>query len=155
MSPSAPEDDALISTFGRLVEVASRLTRSVGARLEAEHDLPLAWLEVLLRLTRSPDGRLTMAALADQISLTSGGGTRLVSRMVDAGLVERVPCPTDRRVVYASVTERGRERVAQAWSGHAAALREVFAPLGAAGLDAFDDLLDRLRTTTPGTASRP
>ena len=39
-----------------------------------------------------------MSQLADQVALTSGGITRLLDRMTAAGLVQRVPCPTDRRV---------------------------------------------------------
>ncbi len=139
-------DESLISTFGRLVEAESRLTRLLGARLEAAHGLPLAWFEVLLRLSRSLDGRMTMTVLAEQISLTTGGVTRLVDRMQQAGLVERRPCDTDRRVIYAAVTPRGRDRLQESSAGHAAALREVFAPLGPAGRRTLDGLLDDLRT---------
>ena len=137
-------DDALISTFGRLLEVQGRLERRLGADLEARFGLPHAWVEVLVRLARSDGGQLTMSGLADQVALTSGGITRLVDRMAAAGLVERRPCPTDRRVAYAGITDAGRERLAEAAVAHAANLRAVFAGFSATDHTTLDALLDRL-----------
>jgi MarR family transcriptional regulator, 2-MHQ and catechol-resistance regulon repressor len=138
-------DDALISTFGRLLEAQSRLERRLGADLEARCHLPHAWFEVLLRLGRSDAGRLTMGSLAEQISLTTGGVTRLVDRMDAAGYVERVPCPTDRRVSYAALTDAGRAKLDEAARVHAANLRAVFAAFSDGDRRTLDDLLDRLR----------
>jgi MarR family 2-MHQ and catechol resistance regulon transcriptional repressor len=138
-------DDALISTFGRLLEAQSRLERRLGADLEARCDLPHAWFEVLVRLGRSEAGRLTMGSLAEQISLTTGGVTRLVDRMEAAGYVERVPCPTDRRVSYAALTDAGRAKLEEAAQVHAANLRAVFAAFSDDDRRTLDDLLDRLR----------
>jgi MarR family 2-MHQ and catechol resistance regulon transcriptional repressor len=140
-----PRDDALITTFGRLLEVQSRLERRLGADLEARCNLPHAWFEVLLRLGRSADDRLTMGSLAEQISLTTGGVTRLVDRMQAAGYVERVPCPTDRRVSYAALTATGRAKLDEAARVHAANLRAVFARFDDDDRSRLDALLDRLR----------
>ncbi|SHN60051.1 DNA-binding transcriptional regulator, MarR family [Geodermatophilus obscurus] len=138
-------DDALITTFGRLVEAQSRLERRLGADLEARCDLPHAWFEVLVRLGRSAAGRLTMGSLAEEVSLTTGGVTRLVDRMEAAGYVERVPCPTDRRVSYASLTDSGRAKLDEATQVHAANLRSVFATFSDEDRNTLDALLDRLR----------
>ncbi len=145
MAPISKRDDALITTFGRLLEVQSRLERRLGADLEARCDLPHAWFEVLVRLARSDDGRLTMGSLAEQISLTTGGVTRLVDRMETAGYVQRVPCPTDRRVSYAALTDAGRAKLDEAAQVHAANLRSVFAAFSDEERETFDALLDRLR----------
>ncbi len=138
-------DDALISTFGRLLEVQSRLERRLGAELEARCDLPHAWFEVLVRLGRSEAGRLTMGSLAEEVSLTTGGVTRSVDRMEAAGFVERVPCPTDRRVSYASLTDSGRAKLDEAAQVHAGNLRSVFATFSDEDRNTLDTLLDRLR----------
>lgn len=145
MTPISRRDDALITTFGRLVEAQSRLERLLGAQLETRCDLPHAWFEVLVRLGRSDAGRLTMGSLAEQISLTTGGVTRLVDRMESAGYVERVPCPADRRVSYAALTDAGRTKLDEAAPVHAANLRTVFAALSDEERDTLDVLLDRLR----------
>jgi DNA-binding MarR family transcriptional regulator len=142
----SPLDDPLITTFGRLVEAAGRLQRSVGQVLEERSTLPLGWFEVLLRLARSDGGQLTMGVLASQIVLTTGGVTRLVDRMESVGLVTRRPSPTDRRVSYAVITGEGRAKVEQAAGVHAVELRDVFAGFSARDLGTLDRLLDRLRS---------
>jgi DNA-binding MarR family transcriptional regulator len=107
--------------------------------------LPHAWFEVLVRLGRSEGGRLTMGALAEQISLTTGGVTRLIDRMESAGYVQRVPCQTDRRVLYATLTDAGRAKLDEAAEIHAGNLRTVFDGFSDGKRLMFDDLLDRLR----------
>jgi DNA-binding MarR family transcriptional regulator len=149
MPPISAADDALITTFGRLVEVEGRLERRLGADLEARCALPHAWFEVLVRLARSENGQLTMGALAEQVTLTTGGVTRLVDRMDAAGYVERLPCPTDRRVAFAAITETGRKKLAEASEVHAANLREVFSGFSSRELSLLDSLLDRLRAVPP------
>jgi MarR family transcriptional regulator, 2-MHQ and catechol-resistance regulon repressor len=134
-----------MTTFGRLLEVQSRLERRLGADLEARCNLPHAWFEVLLRLGRSEDDRLTMGSLAEQISLTTGGVTRLVDRMQAAGYVERVPCPTDRRVSFATLTAAGLAKLDEAARVHGANLRRVFDSFSDDDRSRLDALLDRLR----------
>jgi DNA-binding MarR family transcriptional regulator len=145
VTPISSSDDALITTFGRLVEVQARLERRLGADLETRFGIPHAWFEVLVRLSRSEDGQLTMSALAGQVTLTTGGVTRLIDRMEAAGLVERLPCRTDRRVSYAAITDAGRAKLEDAAAAHAANLRTVFDGFSAKELATFDSLLDRLR----------
>ncbi|HVE74602.1 MAG TPA: MarR family transcriptional regulator [Mycobacteriales bacterium] len=138
-------DEALITTFGRLVEAHSTLTRRLGRPLERQTGLPFAWFEVLLRVHRAPQGRIRMSTLAEQVALTSGGVTKMIDRMIDAGLVQREPCPTDRRVSFAVLTQDGRRALTAAVKIHAHDLRGVFAGFSPADLDALDSLLDRLR----------
>ncbi|HVE62880.1 MAG TPA: MarR family transcriptional regulator [Mycobacteriales bacterium] len=138
-------DEALITTFGRLVEANSRLSRQLGRSLEQQAALPHAWFEVLLRVSRAPRGRISKSSLAEQVALTSGGITKMLDRMIDAGLVQREPCPTDRRVCFAALTPDGDRALTAAAKVHARNLRDVFAGFSEADLRALDDLLDRLR----------
>jgi MarR family 2-MHQ and catechol resistance regulon transcriptional repressor len=138
-------DDALITTFGRLVEAHATLARRAGRSLEQQCGIPHAWFEVLLRISRADGGQVSMGALAQQVALTSGGITRLLDRMIDAGLVQRVPCPTDRRVQFAALTDQGLAKLDEAAAVHAADLRSAFAGFTKLELDALDGLLDKLR----------
>jgi MarR family transcriptional regulator, 2-MHQ and catechol-resistance regulon repressor len=144
MQPAA-DAEALITTFGRLVEAHSKLGRQLGRALERDCGIPHSWFEVLLRISRSPGGQVGMTALADQVALTSGGITRLLDRMIEAGLVVRVSCPSDRRAHFASLTAQGQAKLAEAAEVHAANLRRAFAGFGAHDLRMLDRLLDRLR----------
>jgi MarR family 2-MHQ and catechol resistance regulon transcriptional repressor len=138
-------DQALVTTFGRLLEAQAHLAGHLGRALEQDADLPHTWFEVLLRIKRADDGRITMTALAQQVALTAGGITKMIDRMMQAGLVERVPCPTDRRVAYAALTRQGTDKLDQALPGHAKQLRQAFAQFTEQELHTFDQLLDRLR----------
>jgi len=138
-------DDPLVTTFGRLLEATHRLEDRLGRDLAATSDLPMTWFEVLLRLSRSKDGELTMGELSDQLALTTGGVTRLIDRISAAGYVERRPCATDRRVLFTAITPEGRAVLTPALRGHLASLREVFAAFSATDLSRLDTLLDRLR----------
>jgi DNA-binding MarR family transcriptional regulator len=150
MTPVTDADEALITTFGRLVEAYSGLGQQLGRSLEQESGIPHTWFEVLLRISRADGGQITMGALAQQVALTTGGITRMVDRMIAAGLVQRVPGPTDRRVHFAGLTEQGRAKLDEAAKVHAANLRQAFAGFSADDLRRFDDFLDQLRTARIG-----
>lgn len=70
---------------------------------------PLTWYDVLAQLNLAEDNMLPMHRLAESVLLSRSGVTRLVDRMAQEGLVERAQCDTDRRVVYARLTTKGRD----------------------------------------------
>lgn len=146
MSKVTDADEALITTFGRVIEANSALGQQLGRSLEQQCGIPHTWFEVLLRIARAEGGRISMGSLAQQVALTTGGITRLLDRMIEAGLVQRVPSPTDRRVYFAALTEPGRAKLDDAAEVHATNLQQAFAGFTAEDLRTFDDLLDRLRT---------
>lgn len=92
-----------------MLEAHSTLIEAVERELEAVGGVPLGWYDVLAQLALAPEHRLKMNELADSVLLSKSGVTRLVDRMERAELIERATCPTDRRVVYAQLTERGKE----------------------------------------------
>jgi DNA-binding MarR family transcriptional regulator len=87
---------------------------------------PLAWYDVLWILERTPDQRLRMSALADQLVLTRFNVTRLVDRLVEAGLVARRQTKEDGRGFYAVLTEKGRALRKQMWTVYRPAIVELF-----------------------------
>jgi DNA-binding MarR family transcriptional regulator len=117
-SPACPSSDERVVLFGLLAETNARLERRLGLALEAACDLPLAWYEVLLQLHRAPEGRLKMSQVADAIVHSSGGTTRLVDRMEEAGLAERQVCRSDRRAVFVAITAEGEARLTAALAVH-------------------------------------
>ncbi len=148
MSSSTPRPPDLTTTFGRLVEVYSGFERQLGRSLEAHCGIPHSWFEMMLRISRSPDGQITMSALAGQVALSTGGVTRIFDRMLASGYAERVPCPTDRRVVYAALTPAGQAKLAEAVEVHERNLEQLFKRLGPSERRRLDQLLDRLRGAT-------
>jgi DNA-binding MarR family transcriptional regulator len=85
--------------------------------------------------------------------LTSGGVTRLVDRLVEAGTVERVQCPTDRRVLWAQLTERGLEVVTEAAARHVVDVeRHYTGEMSIEELEQVTRVLDRLAGSCEGPA---
>src|SRR5687768_683134 len=107
-----------LTTSGLFIEAYAGLAEASEARITAASGLSSQWFEVLIRLARSPGHRLRMTELAAQTTLTPSGLTRAVDRMVDAGLVERAACPTDRRSTYAVLTKEGEKRLMRALPVH-------------------------------------
>lgn len=143
-------NDERISLAGLLMEANARLTRVLGAELEQRCGLALGWFDVLIRLRRSETGRLTMTELAAQTVLTSGGMTRLVDRIAEAGYVERQDCPSDRRSVYVALTGAGHAKLAEATAFHLDSLdRHLMAPLDAADRGALRTALRKLLGAAP------
>jgi DNA-binding MarR family transcriptional regulator len=70
---------------------------------------PLAWFEMLAAIAAADSERMKMGDLADALVITRGGLTKLVDRLVKAGLIERTFCETDRRVSYATLLPAGAE----------------------------------------------
>ncbi len=114
---------------GLFAESYTGMRSELDRRLAQECGLPLQRFVMLLRLARSPDQRLRMSDLADQTGLTPSGLTRAIDRLTEAGLVQRVACPSDRRGAYAALTPKGLRRVTAAVEPHLRHLDDAFVKL--------------------------
>jgi len=138
-------DDARITTFGRLVEAHALLTKILDDEMEAAVGIPLLWYGVLLHLGRSPGGLRPISELVNATAFTSGGVTRLVDRIEQAGYVERRACPGDRRVTHVALTERGRELLERASAAHVRGIQEhLVDALDAAEVAQLDAILAKV-----------
>ena len=138
-----------LAMWRAFLETHSTVTRYLERRMQEQHSLPLPWWDVLQQLSDGEDGRLRMGELAESVLLTRSGVTRLLDRMITAGLVVREACPGDRRGYYAVITQLGLETIEKvgpdhskdAWEsflGHvtqeeAAVMEKVFSRVLAAG----------------------
>jgi DNA-binding MarR family transcriptional regulator len=128
-----------------LLRAYAATTRGLSAELVAEHGLTINDYEALLRLSRAEDRRMRRVDLAGALLLTASGVTRLLDGLESAGLVERATCASDRRVVYAVLTEAGRAKLEAASESHLTALRQLFEGRFDEGeLTQLADLLGRL-----------
>ncbi len=139
--------DERITSYGRLVEAHRRLNRIFDRALRERSGLSVVWFEALLRLGRSPDHQMAITELGEQMVLTSGGATRLVDRLEENGYIERISCPTDRRVHWARLTTRGLAVLTDALESHLDDLEEHFSSqLAKTEQRTLDKALDRLRS---------
>ena len=96
--------------FESLVRVETRLWNQLDRVLVDEHGLSLAWLFALRVVQAAPGSRVQ--DLAEDLDISPGGASKLVDRLVIAGLVSRATDDSDRRVSRLRLTPRGR-RVAR------------------------------------------
>ena len=145
MSQVLSEQSNSVEAFVALLRAHASLTRQLSAQLTLEHELTLSDLEVLLRLSRAPDQRMRRVDLADQVLLSASGVTRLLVGLERQGYVERAACASDRRVVYAVLTDSGLERLRIAATSHFGQVDAyVGSRLEADELASLTQLLDRL-----------
>jgi DNA-binding MarR family transcriptional regulator len=126
MKTSAAAAQASTETWALFLTAHSVLVGTMEKRLKDAGMPPLAWYDVLWILERTPEQRLRMSALADQLVLTRFNVTRLVDRLVEAGLVARRQTKEDGRGFHAVLTEKGRALRKQMWTVYRPAIVELF-----------------------------
>jgi DNA-binding MarR family transcriptional regulator len=127
ISPLNPAHD---EAWYRFVLVHARVTAAINARLAEDNGLlTLEHYDVLLCLKRAPGGgqRLRLSELADAVTLSRSGLTRLVDRLEKAELLRREACSTDRRGAFAVLTPKGVGALRRTWPAYARAIQEYFA----------------------------
>jgi DNA-binding MarR family transcriptional regulator len=146
-------DDDRLTAVGLFFETAAGLEHALGGHLDS-FGLPRIWLEVLLRVARSPHGQLRMADLAAQVALSPSGLTRAVDKIEAEGLVTRVSCPSDRRGAFVQLTDAGRGRLESIIPAHLAHVETHFTGLlSPTELARFTATLRKLRDhLNPGAA---
>jgi DNA-binding MarR family transcriptional regulator len=136
-----------------LTRTHAAITQRLQEALSGSDFPPLPWYEVLATVAEAPDERMKMGDLAEALVITRGGLTKLVDRLVKAGLLERTFCETDRRVSYATLTPVGCDLLAEMRPVVVAELKVVFAgKLSVSEADALRETLERVRGSACGTS---
>jgi DNA-binding MarR family transcriptional regulator len=144
MTTTDPHREAWIAIAQTHAAVSGRLQEA----LTAAELPPLPWFEVLATLDRAPEQRLKMGELAEALVITRGGLTKLVDRLIKAGLLERTFCETDRRVSYATLLPAGMTLLAEMRPVIVAELEIAFsANLSLEQANELRETLDNVRTT--------
>jgi DNA-binding MarR family transcriptional regulator len=118
-------DSTELEAWQAFLRASIRLMDRLDAELDS-HGLSLADYEILVHLSGEAAGELRMTELAARTLVSRSGLTRRLDRLVDSGLVERRNCPTDRRGVFAVLTDDGRRRLKQAAPTHVEGVRRHF-----------------------------
>ena len=90
------------------------LPPALDSQLQRDEDLTLADYMVLAMLSERTDHQLRMSDLAAAAQTSQSRLSRIVARLEHAGSVVRSMAPGDRRVVVASATEAGLDKVTSA-----------------------------------------
>ena len=135
-----------LDAYFALVEVGSLLQYAVDEHLRLDGDLSYVQFQVLARLAGAPEGRLRMTDLADGVVYSRSGLTYQAGLLEKRGLITRSPSPDDERSVMVTVTDAGRDLVAQVLPGHVDRVRHLmFEPLTGDDVTALGAVLGRIR----------
>jgi DNA-binding MarR family transcriptional regulator len=104
------------------IETVFELNAALEADL-AEHGLTLGDYQVLVFLSEADGRAMRMCDLAARLQLSPSGLTRRLDGLVRAGVVERRPSETDRRVMLAVLTAHGAAVLDRAAPTHAGSVR--------------------------------
>jgi len=108
------------------LDAQASILRHLEAELVAEEGMTLAEYDVLFQLAVAGEHRLRMTELSERVRLSRSGLTRLVDRLVEAGLLTRGHCESDRRGTFAVLTPAGVDRVRRARPVHLRGVRRHF-----------------------------
>lgn len=147
-------DDRLdLRVWLRLLTCSNLIERTVRRRLRQEFDITLPRFDLLAQLDRTPEG-LTMGALSHRLMVSNGNVTGLIDRLVDEGLVERLPAPGDRRAQVVRLTKAGKRVFDRMTPVHAAWIQELFGGLDRVELTALHELLATLKSSLAAAERR-
>jgi DNA-binding MarR family transcriptional regulator len=147
-TPPTPQTTPHGEAWGALTRTHAAIVGRLQEALAASDFPPLPWYEVLATVSEAPEQRMRMGDLAEAMVITRGGLTKLVDRLIKAGLMERTFCETDRRVSYATLLPAGSDLLDEMRPVVVAELKVAFAAnLSDAQARDLREALDRVRSS--------
>ena len=147
-------DVAALALVGRLFRVVDLVGTELAGPLRA-HGLESGWFDLIAALRRAgPPYELHPTDLMATTMLSSGGMTKRIDRLVDAGLVQRRADPGDRRATLVRLTPRGKRTADAALETHLAGEERLLAALNGAERRSLDAVLRKLLAALEGRAHR-
>ncbi len=96
----------------------------------------------ILRILRGSNEPLKVQTIKERMIDRSPNATRLMDKLCDKQLIERIPCPDDRRVVHIDITKKGRkllEEISDDFND------DILKNITESEASQLSDLLDKLR----------
>jgi DNA-binding MarR family transcriptional regulator len=103
------DDDVGLQAWRALLLAHNAAVRAIEKEVERSGKVPLTWYDVLLELNAAGGQGLRMHELADRVVLSRTRVSRLVDDMARSDLVHKRPDATDKRMVWAVITDNGLE----------------------------------------------
>ena len=129
-----------------LLRTADAIKRSLAHVIEPHGITPQQYNVLRILRGAGPDGLPTLT-IGERMVEQTPGVTRLIDRLERKGLVERTPCPKDRRRVFCQITPKGLglleelDEPVNRWDAQTVSI------LPPSDVDSLIKLLDRVRTS--------
>ena len=117
-------EQTLVAEWHDLLARYSAVFSTLECRLQERHGIGANEFEALERLATC-DFKCRSADLTEAVHLSQSATSRLVARLEKEGLVQRALCDADRRGIFVTLTDAGRERYRAAKRTHREVLNEI------------------------------
>lgn len=107
------------------IDFSTLLSDHLNRQLRRDAGVTHADYSLLAYLSTAPDRTLTMSELAERLKITRSRLTHAVTRLQEAGYVDRQEDPGNRRNQLAVLTPQGRQLLERAAPGHVEAVRRA------------------------------
>ncbi|GHJ42367.1 MarR family winged helix-turn-helix transcriptional regulator [Streptomyces sp. TS71-3] len=151
-APLTQQEEAAWRALARAVLVIPKI---MDADLLESQNLNMTEYSVLMNLSEAPERSLRMSELANYVSISVSGLSRVIERLSHQGLVERVRAASDGRGQVAVLTPAGLTRLERAWPAHLASVRRhVMDHLAGLDLTAFAEAINNIAYAELGPPTR-
>ena len=141
-------------TRRHLLTCAGLIEATLRANLRRRFGTTLPCLDLMSELSRAPNG-LTMGELSKSLSVSNAKVTMVVERLVQEGFVVREASTTDRRSLYARLTDEGRRATQTMLGEFDWWLANLFSGLFPSELGLLSDALASLKSSLAGKFAAP
>jgi DNA-binding MarR family transcriptional regulator len=137
-------DVSPMGIIGRMTRLSKHLERAIQA-VFSDFDLHAGEFDVLATLRRSGQPyQLSPTELFNTLMVSSGTMTHRIDRLEEAGLVDRIPDPSDRRGTLIQLTDQGFKRIEAAVEAHVVNEHRLLSSLKEAERQTLAQLLRQL-----------
>ena len=151
LGPVSRQDPAKqrLRVWLRVLKLQRQMEAALRDRLRTTFDTTLPRFDVLAALDHHADG-LRMSELSTWLKVSNGNITGIVDRLVEDGLVVRVPVEGDRRAMLVRLTRKGESEFAEMAKVHAGWVDELLAGLSQQEAAQLMSLLDKAARSSGG-----
>ncbi len=136
-----PDTELAVSTYVKLLR-ASHAVMASAEQLLLSHGLTMTQLGVLEVILHK--GPLSHRELGRKVLTSAANMSDVIDKLAARGLVRRVRCPEDRRLVKVELTEAGAALIEQIFPIHARDIARLMSGLTPCEIEALGDLLRKL-----------
>lgn len=99
-------------------------------------------------------GEQQIQHIGKRILLSSSSMTYVIDKLEQKGHIERKPCATDRRVIFAHITEKGKNFMEEAFPLHEKMITELFSILTEEELETVIPLVKKVGIAAAGQSTK-
>jgi len=116
-----------IQAWAKMVGLTQKALAQIDQQLAQAGLISLAWYDVIYAVYSSPDRKLRLSDLVEEVILSKSALSRSVEKLVQEGLLKKTPCSSDSRAAWLEVTSAGKDALRKSWPIYKKGIQEHFA----------------------------